>query len=197
MIEGQEWEPSTLDNYDTLYIIADAVEDGHTDLKVWFQHFRSVIASVIQKCEQLQDQLDRLEIEEPEEDVLDSMNDWLYKHMLSAVDRVLNDSIVHNGPLFSVAQAIKNTYEHLTPELQYRVYYHLAVEEPADGIGERVVQYLATINSKIKKLIIDYLKFLQVTYPFFLRMAQMRWKPPTTKKNSFERLASTPQFPES
>jgi len=182
---NESWQPATLDDYNVLFIMADYVEENPTQLKVWFQQFRNAIMSFSQKAGKIQDLLRNVWVDEPEEDPLEDLENWLDLHMLQAVDRVLNGNIVHNGPLFSVVNAIKNSYEHLSPYLKYEDYYYTPDDHSVNGVN--------VVNKQTHKLISDYIRFVKAVFPTFLRMAQVRWKP-ATGKNSFERLSSVPKF---
>lgn len=186
------WLPSTPEDYSVLFMIADYVEEYQdlNELKAWFQHLRNVVVGFSKKGDMLDGRLSQalnnIWVDQPEEDALESFNNWVNKHMLRSIDRVLDDNITHNGPLFSVANAIKNSYEGLTPFLQFHDYYQAVDPDPQNIVGR--------INQETYSLIQNYLHFIKTIFHPFLRVAQVRWRPPADKRNSFEKLASLPKF---
>jgi len=181
--ESQQWEEPTSQDYRSLFIIADYMEDEN-NYKVWFQQFRKVVVDFSKRGDELHNRLRRFWIEESEEDPLEEIDNWLLFHLLPAIDKVLNDDIQRNGPLFSVANAIKNIYTGLS---SYSNFTYFSPDQAAAGA-------IGLINREVQTLIADLLRFIKSIYPVFMRAAKVRWVPGERSKNTLDRLATVAKF---
>jgi hypothetical protein len=185
------WPAGTSEDYDFLGVMSDWVEEHPDQLNLWFERVKNVLISFSGRTDacyrQLSDAINSgIFIGELEDDPIEGMDNLINLHMLNAVHRVLDDKITHNGPLFSFAQAIKNSYESLSPHLRYQDYYYNEDDDPDPQ------NLVGKLNANVHKLIQDYIRFIRFVFPFFTRVASFRWKTPTDKRNSLERLKNVP-----
>lgn len=180
----ESWLQATADNYTVLHVLADYVDEHPAEWKSWFQQFKNVVVDFSRKVEAYQQRITSVGwIDELEYDPLDSLENWLNLHVLDAIHRVLDDALAHNGPLFSVANAMKNTYVDVSRLLvrnEAPNYY-----QSPDGDHQGVID---KINRDTHSLLRSCLDFLRGIFPVFLRVAQHRWKTSSNPKQSFERL---------
>src|SRR5947209_7312376 len=51
LAESRQWAPATPDDYSSLFVIADYVEDHPEKLNEWFRQFRDVVVGFANRCD--------------------------------------------------------------------------------------------------------------------------------------------------